>query len=137
MIRVIRLICVPAVFLAGGCAPTARAGTEPSPHAEAPAAGPRLLNGSRVEAYMRAAYDPLLRDAGITGEAVVDLLLGVDGSVRSAALVSVTNDSFRRAAQNAGERLRFTPPAAGENVVRVRLYFDPRPERTDIRVVSR
>lgn len=125
------------MLLAGACAPSATAGAEPSPEAEAPAAGPRVLNAPQVEAYMRAAYDPLLRDAGVTGEAVLDLVLGADGSVASATLVEVTHDHFRRAAENAGERLRFTPPAAGEANVRVRLYFDTRPERTDIRVVTR
>lgn len=137
LIRVFTLVCLPAVLMAGACAPSATAGAEPSPEAEAPAAGPRMLNAAQVEAYMRAAYDPLLRDAGVTGEAVVDLVLEADGSVVSAALVSVTNDSFRRAAANAGERLRFSPPAAGEANVRVRLHFDMHPERTDIRVVTR
>lgn len=137
LIRIVRLVWLPAVLLAGACAPPAGAGAEPSPEAEAPAAGPRVLNGAQVEAYMRAAYDPLLRDAGVTGEAVVDLVLDPEGAVVSATLVSVTHDYFRRAAENAGERLRFSPPAADEAKVRVRLYFDMRPERMDVRVVRR
>lgn len=137
LIRMFRVACLPAVLLVGACAPSASAGAEPSPEAEAPAAGRRVLNAPQVEAYMRAAYDPLLRDAGVTGEAVLDLVLGADGSVVSAILVDVTHDYFRRAAENAGERLRFSPPAAGEEAVRVRLYFDTRPERTGIRVVGR
>lgn len=136
-IRIFRLLGLSAVLLAGACAPPATAGAGPSPDPDAPAAGPRVLNGPQVEAYMRAAYDPLLRDAGVTGEAVLDLVLGADGAVVSATLVSVTHDYFRRAAENAGERLRFSPPAAGEANVRVRLYFDMHPARTDIRVVTR
>ena len=101
---------------------------------------PDLIGGIRVVAVSTTEAEARLwldENHGEWDVAVLDLVLDADGSVASATLVDVTNDYFRRAAENAGERLRFSPPAAGEANVRVRLYFDMRPGRTDIRVVRR
>lgn len=109
---------------------------EGGPPAEAVRGTPRLLNEQQGLRSMRTGYDPLLRDAGVTGDAVVDLRLDVDGYVRSATVVDVTHDLFRVAAENAAYRLRFDPASAAGAQVRVLMKFDPRPGKGSIQIVD-
>lgn len=93
---------------------------------------PRLLNAEEAERMMRAGYPELLRDAGVTGRAVMELMLKADGTVERASLVSVTAQLFRRVAYDTAESLRFSAPSAAGARVRVRLHFDLPTQRVEV-----
>jgi TonB family protein len=102
--------------------PPATVGAE-ADAAAAAAGGVALLNRAEALRAMDRAYEPLLRDAGVTGTVVADLALEPDGTVRAARVVRSTHDSFRVSARAAARAFRFTPPAEAGAVVRVRMEF--------------
>ncbi len=123
-----------AAVLAAACTPAATTGGEPGaiPADSAAAAIPRLLNEDEGRRLIVREFPPLLRDAGVTGEVVMVLTLAADGSVERSIVVSSTVDHFRSAGYSVGERLRFSPPAAAGQRVRVRLHFVPNAPRIDV-----
>ncbi|HEU0299598.1 MAG TPA: TonB family protein [Longimicrobium sp.] len=123
-----------ALLAAPGCAPAAAGGAESGPvSADSSAAGTvRLLQEDRARQLILREFPPLLRDAGVTGEVVMVLTLAADGSVERSIVVSSTPDHFRSAAYAVGDRLRFSPPAAAGQRVRVRLHFVPGAPRIDV-----
>jgi TonB family protein len=123
MIHVVRPLLLPALLLAAAaCAPPATFDAE-ADVAAAAAGGVALLNRAEALRAMDRAYDPLLRDAGVTGTVVADLALEPDGTVRAARVVRSTHESFSASAERAARAFRFTPPAQAGAVVRVRMGF--------------
>ncbi|HEU4880627.1 MAG TPA: TonB family protein [Longimicrobium sp.] len=133
MIRIL-LLCALLVS-AAGCTPPATVGAEAGAPVSAGAeGGVALLNQAEAVRAMDAFYDPLLRDAGVTGTAIVDVVLMADGTVREARVVRATHDSFRVSARQVARTLRFTPRAEPGAAVRVRMEFIHR--RGEIAVVG-
>lgn len=121
------------VLLLAACTPPATVGAEAGAGAEAEG-GVMLLNASDARQAMDTFYDPLLRDAGVTGRVEVDVTLHADGTVRRWQVESSTHDRFTVSAERVARALRFTPPAAAGAVVRVRMDFVYR--QPQIRVVG-
>lgn len=122
LIRIIRPLLV--LLALAACAPAATTGAEAGATVSAdPAGGVALLNGAEARRAMDMFFDPLLRDAGITGTVIVDLALEADGSVRAARVVRSTHDDFTASAQGVARMLRFTPQAEPGAAVRVRMEF--------------
>ncbi len=85
--------------------------------ATAPKVPPRVVSTSAPY------YPPALRDAGITGRAVVRGVIGVDGRVESAQVVRSTgNSTLDNSALSAFYKWRFTPARNDANQ-KVRCYF--------------
>lgn len=121
---------------AAACTPPATVGAEADAGVQADTSGITLLNRAEMHRAMDAAYDPLLRDAGVTGRVHVDLTLNADGSVDDADQVDSTHERFSSSARQVAPRLRFSPPPAAGTVVRVRMEFVyRRPEIAIVRVV--
>lgn len=127
MIRFLRSLSFCALLLAA-CAPAATVGAEARPGRV------MLLNASDARRAMDFFYDPLLRDAGVTGQVEVDLTLEVDGGVRRWEVDNSTHERFTVSAERVARSLRFTPPQAAGQVVRVRMDFIYRQPR--IRVMD-
>lgn len=126
MIRTLRPLLLSALVLAA-CAPPATVGAnaegEVSTASADAGSGVALQNEAAAVRMMDLHYDPLMRDAGITGRVVVDVLLQADGGVRESRVVSSTNDRFTGPGTRVARTLRFTPPAEAGAVVRVRMEF--------------
>lgn len=124
MIRIPRPLLVSALAVVAACAPPATAGAEGAASVPAGAeGGVSLLNAGDAVRSMDRFYDPLLRDAGVTGTVTVDVALEADGSVRDADVHRSTHDSFSESAMRVAPTLRFSPPAVAGAVVRVRMQF--------------
>lgn len=72
---------------------------------------PRFLNREEFAALLQRSYPPLLRDAGVTGQAVLQFRVGSDGAVDPASVrvTEATHDAFARAAAGVAGRMRFRP----------------------------
>jgi TonB family protein len=126
MLHIVRSMLLPALLLVvvAACTPAATAGVEAdAPVSASTAGGVALLNRAEALRAMDRAYEPLLRDAGVTGTVVADLALEPDGTVRAARVVRSTHDSFSPSARSAARAFRFAPPAQAGAVVRVRMEF--------------
>lgn len=80
---------------------------------------PKLINGSEMERALQRAYPALLRDAGITGNAVLRFVIDDDGRVEpgSVSVVSASHDAFGEASVQVANKMRFRPAkVAGRNV---------------------
>src|SRR5690349_14466254 len=85
----IRILLLSALLVsAGGCTPPATVGAEAGASVSAgEEGGVALLNEAEGRRAMDMFYDPLLRDAGVTGRVFVDVALQADGTVRAARVV--------------------------------------------------
>lgn len=72
---------------------------------------PQLLNRDAVAAQLSRNYPPLLRDAGVEGNATVRLRVRRDGGVdpESIQIENATHPMFGEAASRVVERMRFSP----------------------------
>jgi protein TonB len=72
---------------------------------------PRLSNEREAQRILQRAYPPLLRDAGITGQVTVVVIIDENGNVQpgSVRVQDATNPAFEEAAKKAVEHFRFTP----------------------------
>lgn len=71
---------------------------------------PELLNADEVERELRRMYPPMLRDAGIAGDVVVNLWLDEDGLIVDAEVARSSGyELFDRAALKVVEKMRLTP----------------------------
>jgi TonB family protein len=72
---------------------------------------PQLLNGSEVQALLAEMYPPLLRDAGVTGQAVMKFVVDAEGAVvpGSIVVVSSTHTGFAEASAAVVAAMRFSP----------------------------
>jgi|GEM_PF-4372631 len=100
--------------------PAAEPGEAVSPSASA---GPTLANRTEALRAMDNAYEPLLRDAGVTGTVHANLTLNADGTVREVRVVESTHPSFSVSARLAAPRFRFSAPGQPGTTVRVRMQF--------------
>jgi len=68
-------------------------------------------------------YPPLLRDAGISGQVVVEFVVSADGTVDSASVVVVSSDhlAFERPAVDLIKGSRFRPATIGGRATAVRI----------------
>jgi TonB family protein len=132
----IRTLLFSALLAAvGGCAPPATVGAEAGASVAAGTdGGVALLNQAEALRAMDRFYDPLLRDAGVTGTVVVDVALQADGTVRAARVVRSTHDRFTDSAERAARVLKFTPQAEPGAAVRIQMQFIYR--RGEIEVVA-
>jgi TonB family protein len=72
---------------------------------------PQLLNRDSISSRLSRNYPPLLRDAGVEGNATVRLRVQRDGSVdqESIQVENATHPMFGEAASRVVERMRFSP----------------------------
>ncbi|MBV9772826.1 MAG: TonB family protein [Gemmatimonadetes bacterium] len=84
---------------------------------------PKLQNGDEMQRVLERLYPPLLRDAGVTGQTVLQFVIDTEGRVESSSVevVSATNDAFREASVKAAEKFRFRPAKIGGRNVRVAI----------------
>jgi len=82
---------------------------------------PELANRTEVQRVLQRNYPPTLRDAGIAGEAQIQLIINTDGSVdaSSVKVVSSSQEAFGDAARKVVERFRFRPATMMGEPVRV------------------
>ncbi|HET6763650.1 MAG TPA: TonB family protein [Longimicrobiaceae bacterium] len=82
---------------------------------------PELANRTEVQRVLQRNYPPTLRDAGIAGEAQIQLIINTDGSVdaSSVKVVSSSQEAFGEAARRVVERFRFRPASMMGEPVRV------------------
>jgi TonB family protein len=82
---------------------------------------PRLLNPADVARALREGYPPLLRDAGVTGSAVVQFVVDESGRVVEPRVVRASHEQFGPAATRALEQARFAPATLAGSPVRKRV----------------
>lgn len=72
---------------------------------------PELMNSAEVARMMQRAYPPLMRDAGVEGQATVRFRVLPDGRVDAGSLSieQATHDAFGLAAMRVASRMRFRP----------------------------
>jgi len=82
---------------------------------------PSLRNESEVQRALERAYPPSLRDAGVTGETVLQFVIDENGRVEpgSIEVVSSSDEGFASAARRVAASMRFSPAKAGGHSVRV------------------
>lgn len=82
---------------------------------------PALANTSEVQRILQRTYPPLLREAGIMGEARLQFVINTDGRVdmSTVQVVGATNEQFGDAAKRAVEHFRFKPASMNGDPVRV------------------
>ena len=81
------------------------------------------LDRNGLARLMERNYPPHLRDAGVDGRAVVEVVVDADGSVRpgSAKVIETSHPGFEDATLRAAERFRFRPARIAGMVVPVRV----------------
>ena len=84
---------------------------------------PSLRESGRVMQELQRAYPPALRDAGISGTAVVEMVVRPDGSVSDARVISTTRPEFGEPARGVAANMRFQPARNGGRPVAVRLQL--------------
>ena len=84
---------------------------------------PKLTNQDEVVRQLSRQYPPLLRDAGVTGQAIMKFVVGTDGRVEpgSVTVVSATNDQFGDAAKRVVEKMKFRTAKVNGKAVRVQV----------------
>lgn len=110
-----------------GGTPQNMANKEEQPGGEAPIdvslaeEKPKLTNAAEVQRLLQRLYPPLLRDAGITGQATIKFVVDAEGRVDpgTISVVSATHDAFGEASTKVGEKLKFKPAKVGGRPVPV------------------
>lgn len=89
--------------------------------AEALAEAPAVQNQREAQRALERLYPTTLRDAGVSGEATLQFIVGTDGRVEPASIrvVSATHEGFGEASRRAVERFRFRPAKVNGASVRV------------------
>jgi TonB family protein len=80
---------------------------------------PSLRNSDDVQHALERDYPSQLRDAGVTGETVLQFVVNEDGRVEpgSVEVVSSSDDGFSSAARRVVSAMRFSPAKSrGRNV---------------------
>lgn len=82
---------------------------------------PSLRNAAEMQRVLQRTYPPLLREAGVTGQAQLQLVVDAEGRVEpgSVTVVSATHPGFEEPSLRAAERFRFNPARIGGRGVRV------------------
>jgi TonB family protein len=86
---------------------------------------PSITEKSRRElrALLQREYPPLLRDAGVMGQAVVDFLVNEQGIPQDINVVRATHDGFGEAAIRVVRQARFNPARVGDQAVAKRIQI--------------
>lgn len=84
---------------------------------------PSLRESRTVMQEIQRAYPPALRDAGISGTAVVEMVVRPDGSVSDARVISATRPELGEPARGVAYGMRFQPARNGGQPVTVRLQL--------------
>ncbi|HET6232082.1 MAG TPA: TonB family protein [Longimicrobiaceae bacterium] len=86
---------------------------------------PVLVNAAQVQRSVAANYPPLLRHAGVSGQALLALHVDAAGRVTSSRVVSATHPQFGQAARRVASVMRFRPQRVAGRAVPadVRLPF--------------
>ena len=100
---------------------------EPTPVSNEPMAEsavdvrPSLRNAADVQRALERVYPEQLRDAGVTGETVLQFVIDENGRVEagSVEILSSSNDQFAAAARRIVSSMRFSPAKSGGRTVRV------------------
>lgn len=88
---------------------------------------PDALNSERLDRFPQArarvapVYPKELREAGVTGEVLVEFVVDKDGAVQGAVPVSSTNSGFEAAAVEAVQQWKFDSGLKGGRAVNTRL----------------
>jgi TonB family protein len=82
---------------------------------------PTLLDRQELARLLREHYPPLLRDAGITGNAVVRFIVDEQGTPRDVRALSATHEAFGEAAVAVMGQARFKPAKNDGKPVAVRI----------------
>jgi TonB family protein len=82
---------------------------------------PSVTNSAAMARLLDRTYPPLLRDAGIRGEAVVELVVGTDGTPQNATVISSNHEAFSVTALTVMNAARFRPATREGRPVRVRV----------------
>lgn len=82
---------------------------------------PSLRNADDVQRALERVYPERLRDAGVTGQTVLQFVIDENGRVEpgSVEIVSSSNDEFAAAARRIVSSMRFRPAQSGGRTVRV------------------
>lgn len=82
---------------------------------------PSLRNTDDVQRALQRVYPPSLRDAGVTGQTVLQFVIDEEGRVEpsSVEVVSSSDDAFAAAARRIVGTMRFTPAKIRGHTVRV------------------
>jgi TonB family protein len=93
--------------------------------------GPEIRNRDEFQRLLEAAYPPMLRDAGISGEVRLHFFINGEGVVEQVRLATgAVHEQFNDAALGVAPRLQFTPALnRGEPVpvwVELSIVFEPR-----------
>lgn len=98
---------------------------------------PRLVNAEQVQRLLQNHYPPLLRDAGITGTAQVQMVVTETGAVGETSVLEATRPEFGQAAELAMRQARFAPAKLDGRAVAVRVQlpvtFSPGEGSTEVR----
>jgi TonB family protein len=88
-------------------------------------ARPELLNADEVQGLLAETYPPALRDAGITGQAVMSFVIDEEGTVdrRSIVVVSATHEGFAQASASVVWRMQFRPAWVVNRISAVRMQM--------------
>lgn len=70
---------------------------------------PAFANPAEIRAAIEAAYPASLRDAGINGTVLVDMVVRGDGTVREARVVRSDHPQLSEPARSVASRIRFVP----------------------------
>jgi len=135
-----RLMVAAVAGLAAACQPAAGPTPVPAPAAAAPAASaapgdrrvyrlneveeqPELQNAGEMPRLIRTYYPTLGRDAGVTGNVVVRMVLGVDGRPERSSIRVATSTSqmFEEGAERVAAAMRFSPAKVNGQPVRVEM----------------
>jgi protein TonB len=100
---------------------------EPAPASDGPMAEdevdvrPSLRNSDDVQRALQRVYPEQLRDAGVTGETVLQFVIDENGRVEpgSVEIVSSSNEQFAAAARRIVGSMRFSPAKSRGHTVRV------------------
>jgi protein TonB len=68
-------------------------------------------------------YPPLLRDAGVEGQAVIDFLVDEQGIPRDVRVERATHEGFGQAGIAVIQQARFNPARAGSTAVSKRIQI--------------
>jgi TonB family protein len=84
-----------------------------------------LTNAAEVARTMRSLYPQNLRHTGVTGRAVVEMVVSAEGRVEpgSARLISSSHPGFADVSLRAVESFRFRPARVGPHAVRMRVQI--------------
>ncbi|HEU4559000.1 MAG TPA: M56 family metallopeptidase [Longimicrobium sp.] len=86
---------------------------------------PEITNRQAMQRALERAYPPLLRDAGIEGMAVVQVVVGADGAPQNPTVLysDSSHEAFRPAAIEVVKVARFSPAVKNGQPVRVKVVL--------------